>query len=119
MTEQLSVLHLGVTDAAHVILSKGHAAAMQYACLYAAGTLTREQLIAYKGGRSGLEAHADLLMDTGLERKKCECGVGWLGLMKAQDKKTVRFDQSPGACHPFQESWAVLVNCSRHGCREP
>lgn len=50
-----------------VVLSKGHAAAGQYAVLHNVGnSITEEQLRNYKRGRSGdLEAHADLLCDTG------------------------------------------------------
>ena len=51
-----------------VVLSKGHAAAGQYAVLHNVGnSITEEQLRNYKRGRSGdLEAHADLLCDTGI-----------------------------------------------------
>lgn len=61
--EILGVLHHAVaSDVDHVVLSKGHAAAMQYACLYADGQLTLEQLSRYKDGVGGLEAHADILV---------------------------------------------------------
>ena len=49
----------------NIILAKGHAAAGQYAVLYAAQKLTAEDLKNYKNGLCGLEAHADLVMDTG------------------------------------------------------
>jgi hypothetical protein len=49
-----------------VILSKGHAAAAQYAVLFNSGDLNEDQLKNYKRGRSGdLEAHADIMCDTG------------------------------------------------------
>ena len=41
-------------------------AAGQYAVLYAAGQLKAEDLKNYKNGLCGLEAHADLVMDTAL-----------------------------------------------------
>jgi transketolase len=49
----------------HVILSKGHAAAAQYALLFGEGHLSMDQLLRYKDGVGGLEAHADILCDTG------------------------------------------------------
>ena len=51
----------------NVVLAKGHGAAMQYAALYSQGHLEKERLYAYKDGTSPLclEAHADLVMDTG------------------------------------------------------
>ena len=54
-----------IEDSKHVVLSKGHAAAMQYSCLYAVGVMTSSQLLDYKAGAGCPEAHADLLMDTG------------------------------------------------------
>lgn len=48
-----------------VFLSKGHAAAMLYACLYSMGKVSQKQLLSYKNGKDGLEAHADLVLDTG------------------------------------------------------
>jgi len=63
--EIMTVLHLRCPDAEHVILSKGHAAAMQYACMVAAGEMAPEALLDYKRGAGYPEAHADLLMDTG------------------------------------------------------
>jgi transketolase len=58
VAELLTVLYfeLGERD---IILSKGHAAAMQYACLYGLGLLEREQLLAYKHGPRGLPAHTE------------------------------------------------------------
>lgn len=50
---------------------------MQYAALYAAERLTREELLSYKdGGRGGLEAHADLYMDTGSLGQCLSAAVG-------------------------------------------
>ena len=49
----------------NIILAKGHAAAGQYAILFADGKLTDNDLKNYKNGLNGLEAHADLMMDTG------------------------------------------------------
>ena len=46
-------------------VSIGHAAAGQYAILFADGKLTDNDLKNYKNGLNGLEAHADLMMDTG------------------------------------------------------
>jgi transketolase len=42
----------------NVILSKGHAAAMQYACLFGKGKIARNQLLSYKDGPSALQAHS-------------------------------------------------------------
>eukprot|EP00051_Salpingoeca_urceolata_P028549 m.487419 g.487419 ORF g.487419 m.487419 type:complete len:659 (+) comp25011_c0_seq1:89-2065(+) len=53
------------TSPLHIVMSKGHAAAIQYACEYSCGRITAERLLRYKDGPEGLEAHADLLMDTG------------------------------------------------------
>eukprot|EP00943_MAST-04B_sp_MAST-4B-sp1_P007487 g7487.t1 len=49
----------------NVILSKGHAASGQYAVLYGLDKLSENDLKNYKNGAKGLEAHADLMMDTG------------------------------------------------------
>eukprot|EP00040_Diaphanoeca_grandis_P024420 m.134170 g.134170 ORF g.134170 m.134170 type:complete len:663 (-) comp29724_c1_seq1:79-2067(-) len=62
--EMLSTLHLRCKPSS-VVLAKGHAAAAQYAVLYAAGKLTKNDLCNYKNGTGGLEAHADIEMDTG------------------------------------------------------
>ena len=62
--EILTVFSL-ILQIPNIILAKGHAAAGQYAVLYAAGQLKAEDLKNYKNGLCGLEAHADLVMDTG------------------------------------------------------
>jgi transketolase len=54
----------------NVVLSKGHAAAMQYACLYGLGRIGRDQLLSYKDGPGALQAHPDratpgILQNTG------------------------------------------------------
>ena len=60
-----------------VILAKGHAAAGQYAVMYNTGAVTHEQLYNYKRGREGdLEAHADLLCDTGSLGQSLSCVAG-------------------------------------------
>lgn len=43
----------------NVVLSKGHAAPMQYACLHGVGLLGRERLLRYKDGPDGLPAHVE------------------------------------------------------------
>ena len=53
-----------------VVLSKGHAAAMQYACLVGVGRLAADRLLTYKDGPAGLQAHTDretpgVLVNTG------------------------------------------------------
>eukprot|EP00729_Bicosta_minor_P016854 gene16854-26962_t len=64
--ELLMALHMRCQGVAECILSKGHAAAMQYATLYATGEMTADQLTLYKKGEvKGPEAHADLICDTG------------------------------------------------------
>ena len=68
--EILACLHLhpACSDIAadSITLSKGHAAAMQYSCRFACGLISSEALLSYKDGPSGgLEAHADIRMDTG------------------------------------------------------
>jgi transketolase len=55
----LTVLYFGIKERT-VILSKGHAAPLQYACLYGTGRLTAEQLFTYKDGPEGLQAHTDI-----------------------------------------------------------
>lgn len=42
------------------VLSKGHAAPMQYACLYGTGRISAAQLRSYKNGPRALQAHTDL-----------------------------------------------------------
>ena len=60
-----------------IILAKGHAAAGQYAVMYNTGAVTHEQLYNYKRGREGdLEAHADLLCDTGSLGQSLSCVAG-------------------------------------------
>lgn len=64
--ELLTVLHCRFQlPARRVVLSKGHAAVMQYACLHARGELSAPALLSYKGGVGCPDAHADLVMDTG------------------------------------------------------
>lgn len=43
----------------NVILSKGHAAPMQYACLFGTGRIGAAQLRSYKNGPRALQAHTD------------------------------------------------------------
>ncbi|HNW92838.1 MAG TPA: 1-deoxy-D-xylulose-5-phosphate synthase N-terminal domain-containing protein [bacterium] len=45
--------------ARNVILSKGHAAPMQYACLFGTGRIGAAQLRSYKNGAGALQAHTD------------------------------------------------------------
>ena len=68
--EILAALHLHPScsdiSADNITLSKGHAAAMQYSCRFACGMISSELLLSYKDGPcGGLEAHADIRMDTG------------------------------------------------------
>ena len=64
--EILMALHMRCDGVAACILSKGHAAAMMYATLFAVGKMTAAQLVLYKKGEvGGPEAHADLDCDTG------------------------------------------------------
>jgi len=56
--ELLTALYFGAS-VENVVLSKGHAAAMQYACLYGLGRLSAATLLSYKDGPTGLQAHAD------------------------------------------------------------
>lgn len=69
VAELLTSLYFGI-GAEDVVLSKGHAAAMQYACLYGLGRIGRELLLSYKDGPRGLQAHTDratpgILVSTG------------------------------------------------------
>ena len=69
IAEILTVLYHAL-DERNVVLSKGHAAAMQYACLFGLGMLSREQLLSYKNGPGSPQAHASLetpgvLLNTG------------------------------------------------------
>lgn len=69
VAEILTTLYFGCGER-QIVLSKGHAAAMQYACLYGLGLLEREQLLAYQDGPAALQAHTDrrtpgILLDTG------------------------------------------------------
>ena len=57
-TEVLTALYFGA-GTTHVALSKGHAAAMQFACLHGLGRLSREALLSYKNGPSAPQAHSD------------------------------------------------------------
>jgi transketolase len=58
VAELLTVLYFPRGER-NVVLSKGHAAAMQYACLYGLGVLSQEQLLGYKDGPAGLPAHSE------------------------------------------------------------
>ena len=55
--EILTALYFGLGERG-VVLSKGHAAAAQYACLFGLGELSREQLLAYKDGPDAPQAHS-------------------------------------------------------------
>jgi transketolase len=55
--EILTALYFGLGED-RVVLSKGHAAAAQYACLHGLGELSREELLAYKDGPSAPQAHS-------------------------------------------------------------
>ena len=57
--ELLTVLYFGL-DGGHVILGKGHAAAMQYACLAGIGLLPVEALLSYKDGPDAPQAHSSI-----------------------------------------------------------
>ena len=63
--EILLALHHCCPDAAEVVLSKGHAAAAQYAVLYGCGKMSERDLKSYKLGQGCPEAHADIVCDTG------------------------------------------------------
>ena len=58
VAELLTVLYYE-RRARNVILSKGHAAPMQYACLFGAGRIGAAQLRSYKNGAGALQAHTD------------------------------------------------------------
>ncbi len=58
VAELLSVLYFGLQQR-NIVLSKGHAAAMQYASLHGLGLLDRAQLLSYKDGADSLQAHSD------------------------------------------------------------
>jgi transketolase len=55
--EMLTALYFGLGER-QVVLSKGHAAAAQYACLFGLGALSRDQLLAYKDGPDAPQAHS-------------------------------------------------------------
>jgi transketolase len=55
--EILTALYFGLGEHG-VVLSKGHAAAAQYACLFGLGELSRDQLLAYKDGPEAPQAHS-------------------------------------------------------------
>ncbi len=55
--EILTALYFGL-DERQVVLSKGHAAAAQYACLHGLGVLSRDDLLAYKDGPGAPQAHS-------------------------------------------------------------
>ncbi len=59
--EILTALYGGIADLEHdrIVLGKGHAAAMQYACLAGAGILPIDQLLKYKQA-DGPQAHTDI-----------------------------------------------------------
>ena len=59
VAELLTVLYFGLGER-NVVLSKGHAAPMQYACLHGLGLLSGKQLLSYKDGPRGLQAHTDI-----------------------------------------------------------
>lgn len=59
VAELLTVLYCGLREK-NVILSKGHAAPLQYACLYATGVIGKRALHTYKDGPRGLQAHTDI-----------------------------------------------------------
>ncbi len=58
VAELLTVLYFRLGER-NVVLSKGHAAPMQYACLYGVGRLERDRLLRYKDGPEGLPAHVE------------------------------------------------------------
>lgn len=58
VAELLTVLYFRLSER-QIVLSKGHAAAMQYACLHGVGLLERAKLLAYKDGPAGLPAHVE------------------------------------------------------------
>ncbi len=58
ITELLTVLYFRFGEE-NVVLSKGHAAAMQYACLFGRGWIDRRMLLSYQDGPNALQAHTD------------------------------------------------------------
>jgi transketolase len=56
--EIVTALYAGLGER-NVVLSKGHAAPIQYAALFAAGLLQADDLLGYKDGPGALQAHAD------------------------------------------------------------
>lgn len=63
--EILLALHHCCPDVVEIVLSKGHAAAAQYAVLYGCGHMDASALKSYKLGAGCPEAHADIVCDTG------------------------------------------------------
>ncbi len=69
VTELVTTLYFGAGER-NVVLSKGHAAPAQYACLYGLGLIDRRALLAYKDGPGAPQAHTDrctpgILVNTG------------------------------------------------------
>ncbi len=67
--EIITALYFGLGEQ-QVVLSKGHAAATQYACLFGLGRLSRRDLLSYKDGPDSPQAHAcrntpGILLDSG------------------------------------------------------
>jgi Transketolase len=58
IAELLTVLYFRFGEE-NVVLSKGHAAAMQYACLFGCGWIDRRLLLSYQDGPNALQAHTD------------------------------------------------------------
>jgi transketolase len=58
ITELLTVLYFRYS-LENVVLSKGHAAAMQYACLFGRARIDRQMLLSYQNGPGSLQAHTD------------------------------------------------------------
>jgi transketolase len=58
IAELLTVLYFRFGEE-NVVLSKGHAAAMQYACLFGRGWIDRRLLLSYQDGPNALQAHTD------------------------------------------------------------
>ncbi len=59
VTELLCLLYFRMKRK-NIILSKGHASAMQYACLYGNGLISRDYLLSYKDGPEAPQAHTDM-----------------------------------------------------------
>jgi transketolase len=57
VAEILTALYFGLGEE-RVVLSKGHAAAAQYACLFGLGRLGRDALLAYQDGPGAPQAHS-------------------------------------------------------------